>query len=63
MIINIKLLIRNEKCVLVFKSHYPEILKLFKNPNSISMLMMASKTEAAIDNDSEGKRELKEKIK
>ena len=34
-----------------------------KNPNSISQLIMASKTEAAIENDSEGKRELKERIK
>ena len=29
-----------------------------KNPNSIGMLIQASKTEAAIDGDFEGKREL-----
>ena len=34
-----------------------------KNPNSIGMLIQASKTEAAIDGgDFEGKRELQEKI-
>ena len=33
-----------------------------KNPNSIGMLIQASKTEAAIDGDFEGKRELQEKV-